>query len=145
MAEAETARIGVGQEKMNENGSATLTPRQYKAVRALLTEKTVGDAAAVAGIGESTIYRWLSETQFRSALAQAEGEAVAAAGRRLAALAEGALDELARAMVDPMTPAPTRVRAAEVVLNNLLRYREIVQFEIRLTDLEREMRGEQGE
>ena len=142
MAEAETARIGVGQEKMNENGSATLTPRQYKAVRALLTEKTVGDAAAVAGIGESTIYRWLSETQFRSALAQAEGEAVAAAGRRLAVLAETALDTVADVMADPTTPAPVRVRACEVILNNLLRYREVVTFETRLTDLEREMRGE---
>ena len=125
---------------MTEN--ATLTPRQLRAVNALLTHPTVAAAAGVLGVAPSTIYRWLGENAFRAALAQAEGEAVAAAGRRLAALAETALDELARAMVDPMTPAPTRVRAAEVVLNNLLRYREIVQFEIRLTDLEREMRGE---
>ena len=128
---------------MAEN--ATLTPRQLRAINALLTHPTVAAAAGVLGVAPSTIYRWLGENAFRAALAQAEGEAVAAAGRRLAALAETALDELARAMVDPMTPAPTRVRAAEVVLNNLLRYREIVQFEIRLTDLEREMRGEQGE
>lgn len=124
---------------MSENGS--LSPRQYKALRALLTEKTVGDAAAVAGIGETTIYRWLNENPFRQALAQAEGEAVATVGRRLAALAEGALNELARAMVDPMTPAPTRVRAAESILANLLKFREIVGFEQRLTDLEKELRG----
>ena len=88
------------------------------------------------------MYRWLSEPLFRAALAQAEGEAVAAAGRRLAALAETALDELARSMVDPATPAPVRVRAAEVVLGHLLKYREIVAFENRLADLEKEMRGE---
>lgn len=128
---------------MTEN--ATLTPRQLRAVNALLTHPTVAAAAGVLGVAPSTIYRWLGENAFRAALAQAEGEAVAAAGRRLAALAETALDELARAMVDPMTPAPTRVRAAEVVLNNLLKYREIVQFENRLDALEREMRGEQGE
>ena len=126
---------------MSENGS--LSPRQYKALRALLTEKTVGDAAAVAGIGETTIYRWLNENPFRAALAQAEGEAVAAAGRRLAALAESALDTVADVMANPTTPAPVRVRACEVILNNLLKYREIVGLEQRLTDLEREMRGEQ--
>ena len=110
---------------------------------ALLTQPTVAAAAMSSGVGESTIYKWLGEVAFRAALAQAEGEAVAAAGRRLAVLAETALDTVADVMADPTTPAPTRVRAAEVVLNNLLRYREIVQFEIRLTDLEREMRGEQ--
>ena len=125
---------------MTEN--ATLTPRQLRAVNALLTHPTVTAAAVVLGVAPSTLYRWLSEPLFRAALAQAEGEAVAAAGRRLATLAENALDELARAMSDPLTPAPTRVRAAESILMNLLKYREIVTFETRLTDLEREMRGE---
>jgi len=127
--------------KMSKNDA--LSPRQLRILRALLTKNTVTAAAGAAGVGESTVYRALSDPVFRAALAQAEGEAVAAAGRRLAVLAETALDELARAMRDPMTPAPTRVRAAEVILNNLLRYREIVTFENRLTDLEREMRGEQ--
>jgi len=127
---------------MSENGSATLSPRQYKAVRALLAEPTVAKAAVASGVGESTIYKWLGESAFRQALAQAEGEAVATVGRRLATLAENALDELARAMSDPLTPAPVRVRAAEVILSNLLKYREIVGFEQRLADLEKEMRGE---
>ena len=70
------------------------------------------------------------------------GLQVAAAGRRLAVLAETALDTVADVMADPTTPAPVRVRACEVILNNLLRYREVVTFETRLTDLEREMRGE---
>jgi len=125
---------------MDEN--ATLTPRQLRAINALLTRPTVAAAAGVLGVAPSTLYRWLNEPAFRSALAQAEGEAVAAAGRRLVALAQGALDELARAMTDAQTPAPTRVRAAEVVLGHLLKYREIVAFETRLDALEREVRGE---
>lgn len=140
MVAVETALTGVKQEKMTEN--ATLTPRQLRAVNALLTHPTVAAAAVVLGVAPSTIYRWLGENAFRAALAQAEGEAVAAAGRRLAVLAETALDELARSMTDPTTPAPVRVRACEVILNNLLKYREIVGLEQRLTDLEREMRGE---
>ena len=129
-------------EEMNENGSVNLSPRQHKALRALLAQPTVAKAAVASGVGESTIYKWLGEVAFRAALAQAEGEAVAAAGRRLAVLAETALDTVADVMADPTTPAPVRVRACEVILNNLLRYREVVTFETRLTDLEREMRGE---
>ena len=53
MAEAETARIGVGREKMNEN--ATLTPRQLRAVNALLTRPTVTAAAGVLGVAPSTL------------------------------------------------------------------------------------------
>ena len=125
---------------MTEN--ATLTPRQLRAINALLTRPTVTAAATVLGVAPSTVYRWLTEPPFRAALAQAEGEAVAAAGRRLAVLAETALDELGRAMIDPTNPAPVRVRAAEIVLTHLLKYREIVGFEARLADLEKEMRGE---
>ena len=127
---------------MSENGSVSLSPRQHRAILALLTQPTVAAAAMSSGVGESTIYKWLGEVAFRAALAQAEGEAVAAAGRRLAVLAETALDTVADVMADPTTPAPVRVRACEVILNNLLRYREVVTFETRLTDLEREMRGE---
>ena len=123
--------------------NATLTPRQLRAIHALLTHPTVTAASVVLGVAPSTLYRWLSEPLFRAALAQAEGEAVAAAGRRLAALAETALDTVADVMADPTTPAPVRVRACEVILNNLLRYREIIAFESRLTALEQEMRGEQ--
>jgi len=126
---------------MSKNESAALSVKQWRAVRALLTRPTVAQAAQECGLSEATLYRWLNENPFRAALAQAEGEAVATVGRRLAALAEGALNELARAMVDPMTPAPTRVRAAESILANLLKFREIVGFEQRLTDLEKELRG----
>jgi len=127
---------------MSKNESEALSHRQLKAIRALLTNPTVAQAAVDASVSEATIYRWLGETPFRAALAQAEGEAVAAAGRRLATLAETALDELARSMTDPTTPAPVRVRACEVILNNLLKYREITAFETRLDALEREVRGE---
>ena len=126
---------------MNEN--ATLTPRQLRAINALLTHPTVAAAAGVLGVAPSTIYRWLSETPFRAALAQAEGEAVAAAGRKLVALAEGALNVLSDVMTNPQAPDAVKVRAAETVLAHLLKYREIVTFETRLTDLEKEMRGEQ--
>ena len=127
--------------KMSKNDA--LTPRQLRILRALLTKNTVTAAAGAAGVGESTVYRALSDPVFRAALAQAEGEAVAAAGRKLATLAENALNVLADILANPQAPDAVRLRAAETILGHLLRYREIVTFENRLTDLEREMRGEQ--
>ena len=127
---------------MNENGSVNLSPRQHRAIVALLAQSTVAAAAVSSGVGQSTIYKWLGEAAFRQALAQAEGAAVAAAGRKLVNLAESALNVLSDVLADPTTPAPVRVRAAETILSNLIRYRELVNFETRLDALEREVRGE---
>ena len=127
---------------MSKNESAALSVKQLRAVRALLTHPTVAQAAVDCALSEATIYRWLANPAFRAALAQAEGEAVAAAGRKLVALAESALDTVAAVMTDPQAPDAVRVRAAEVVLNNLMKFREVIAFETRLADLEREVRGD---
>lgn len=140
MVAVKATLTGVKQEKMIEN--ATLTPRQLRAINALLTHPTVAAAAVVLGVAPSTIYRWLGENAFRAALAQAEGEAVAAAGRKLVNLAESALNVLSDVMTDPQAPDAVRVRAAETVLANLMKFREVIAFETRLADLEREVRGD---
>ena len=127
---------------MSKNESAALSVKQWRCVRALLTRPTVAQAAVDCALSEATIYRWLATPAFRAALAQAEGEAVAAAGRKLVALAESALDTVAAVMTDPQAPDAVRVRAAEVVLNNLMKFREVIAFETRLADLEREVRGD---
>lgn len=127
---------------MSENGSVALSPRQHKALRALLSENTVAKAAVASGVGESTLYKWLADAPFRAALAQAEGEAVAAAARKLVSMAELALDTVATLMADPRAPAAVRLRGAEVALANLVKFRELANFETRLTELEKEIRGE---
>ena len=53
----------------------TLTPKQAKALSALLQEPTLARAAAVAGCGERSLRRWLSETPFRDAVYRARHQA----------------------------------------------------------------------
>jgi DNA-directed RNA polymerase specialized sigma24 family protein len=48
-----------------------LTDKQEAAIAALLTEPTYARAAAVAGISEGTLYRWLHLPAFRAAFRQA--------------------------------------------------------------------------
>ena len=52
-----------------------LSPEQESAITALLNEPTVAKAAATAGVGERTLYRWLGEPAFASAYRSARREA----------------------------------------------------------------------
>lgn len=121
---------------MSENVSPgdTLTAQQRRAVRALLTCKTMAEAAISAQVSERTLYRWLQDADFRAALFSAEGELIDGATRRLLRLQDAAidvLDDLLKAEGDGV-----KLRAAQTVLDHLLRLRELRDIETRLASLE---------
>lgn len=111
-----------------------LTTRQQAAISALLTAPTITAAAETIGAGEKTIRRWLAEPAFRSALADAEGALIDGAVRRLLALQADALDALGDVLATG-TPAQ-RLRAASIVLDSMMRLRELRTIEYRLAALE---------
>jgi gamma-glutamyl:cysteine ligase YbdK (ATP-grasp superfamily) len=113
-----------------------LTPRQHKAISALLLAPTLKAAAEQAGCAERTLRGWLSEPAFAAALAAAEGQAIDAATRRLIALQDSAVDALEQVLADAKTSAAVRVRASAVVLEYLLKLRELRNMEQRLSRLE---------
>lgn len=132
---------------MADSGSAggKLTPKQERAIRALLTSKNVGEAAAAIGVSERTLYRWLTDPAFRAALSVAEGDLLDAATRRLLTLQDDAIG----AFEDVLTGGPdvtdtARLRAAQAVLDYLLKLREMRSVEERLTALEAKVRGDNG-
>ena len=49
----------------------TLTPRQYKAIAALLAAASIRQAAVDADIPEKTIYNWLRDARFQAAYSAA--------------------------------------------------------------------------
>ena len=114
-----------------------ITRNQNRAITALLANATVTDAAAQTGIGHRTLCRWLAEDNaFQAALAQAEGRAIDAATRHLVSLADQAINVLRQTMLDDEVSATVRVRAAQSVLDHLLKLRELRNVEQRLTKLE---------
>ncbi len=122
---------------MAENGNPNeLSERQRRAIAALLSARNVSEAAQAAQVGERTLRRWLAEPTFRAALTGAEGQAIDAATRRLVSLTDSAIDVLTTVMQDPDAPSGVRLRAAQGVLDNLLRLRELRNVEERLTRLE---------
>lgn len=118
-----------------------LTAKQHKAIAALLTEATMGAAAKKAGVGERTLYTWLSEPAFDSAYRTARRKAVQQAIGRLQQVSTAAVSVLVRVMANDQTAAGTRVLAAKTVLEFAIKAVELEDFEERLAALERQAGG----
>lgn len=123
---------------MAENGTAevALSAKQQRAIVALLSTKSVSEAAKQAKVGERTLWRWLGDPSFRVHLAGAEADMLDATTRRLLQLQDGAIETVQAIMQDAEANAGVRLRAAQAVLENLLKLREMRNIEQRLTALE---------
>ena len=114
-----------------------ITPKQRKAVEALLTTGEVAAAAQAAGVCRDTVHRWLKQPLFLAAVREAEARALDDLSRLLVRLGRTAAATLAKAMGDASTPWATRVRAADASLGRLLQLRELATLEARVAELER--------
>jgi hypothetical protein len=123
---------------MADNGSPPrgLTPKQRRAIAALMTAPTIGEAAKTAKVGERSLYRWLKEPAFMAELQAATRAAIDATVRRMATISVAATGTLASVMKDTDAPAGVRVRAADVILSRLPDWRELSALEERLAALE---------
>lgn len=120
--------------------SQKMTPKQTKALAALLEERTLEGAAARAGINRRTLNRWMQEAEFRQALKQAEGELMGDLSRRLLALGSSAVDALADILETPAQPGASNKRmTASDLLAKLLDLREFADLEARITELEKQV------
>ncbi len=82
-----------------------ITRKQHKAIAALIQTPTIKEAAAIAGIGESTLFRWLRNEAFQDCYRQARHEAVRSAMARLSQASGEAVRVLEKIMNDSEAPA----------------------------------------
>ena len=113
-----------------------VTPRQRKAIEALLTCGNVTQAAEAAGVTRNTLYRWFKQEPFKVALAAAEGEAMQALSRTLVRLGDKAGAVLEGVLTDKEAGDPVRLRAVAILLQNLVKLREAGALEERIAALE---------
>jgi hypothetical protein len=116
---------------------SSLERKQEEAIAALLTQRNVEEAARAAGIGTRTLLRWLKIPEFDSAYRQARRSAFAQTIARLQQGSSAAATTLMKLMVDPATPASTRARCSEAVINFSSKAIELEDIEARLAALER--------
>jgi hypothetical protein len=123
-----------------------LSLRQRRAIASLLSCRNIQEASKAARVGARTLYRWMSEDTFRTALLHAEDEAIDMATRRLVRLQALAIDELEFLLgMDSTASDGLRLRAAQSVLDYLLKLRELRNIETRLQALEQAVGTETSE
>jgi hypothetical protein len=123
------------------------------AVAALLTQRTVEDAARTAGISVSTLLRWQKIPEFGEAYREARRAAISQSNARLQQASSAAVSVVLKMMLDPNIPPACRLRAAETVLSHGVHGMEREDIEVRVAALEaatptlnssKELRGELG-
>ncbi len=122
-----------------QHSAAKLTPKQEKAITALLTQPTIEAAAEVLRVNTATVHRWLGEPAFADAYRDARRAAVGQAVTRLQQVSGGAVAVLVQVMADKATPAGTRVNAAKTVLEFSFRAVELEDLAERIAALEQQM------
>jgi hypothetical protein len=116
---------------------AKFNRKMEDAIAALLTKRTVEEAAAAVGISVSTLLRWQKDPAFDAPYRQAKRAAFGQAIARLHQLSGIAVSALGKVLVDQATPPSTRVRAADSIINHTMKAVELQDVEARVAELER--------
>lgn len=120
-----------------------LSPKQHRAISALLTSPNVKAAAAAAQVGERTLWRWLQDDPsfieaYRAARERIVGQAVAV----IQGLMGEAAGTLRAVMSDTEAPSSARVSAAKTALDMGLRAKEVDELEARILAIEKQIKSE---
>ena len=121
---------------MKGHGSK-FTRKKEEAIAALLTQPNLEEAAKTVGIAPNTLLSWLKLTEFQAAYREARRAAFSQSIALLQQATSAAVSTLLKVMVDPSTPASTKVRAADSVMSHAAKAIEIEDIEARVSELER--------
>jgi transposase-like protein len=109
--------------------------KKEQAIAALLSSRNLEQAAETAGIGVTTLRRWMRNAQFKKEYLQARREGLAQATARLQQSSGPAAATLLKLMVEPGMPPAIRLRAADYVLKHGIKTLQDDDLEVRLAQL----------
>ena len=110
--------------------------KKEEAIAALLTQRNIEEAAKATGVAPNTLLNWMKEPEFDASYRQARRAAFGQAVARLQQGTSAAATTLLKTMIDLVTPASVRVRAAEAIFNHAAKAIEIEDIEVRVAALE---------
>ena len=111
--------------------------KKEEAIAALLSNRSVEEAARALGLNANTLLRWLTIPEFREEYRKARREAVQQAVARLQQATGAASVTILKLMTDPNVPGAIRLRAAGYVLDYAIKGVEDEDIDARLSELER--------
>ena len=118
-----------------------MTPRQQKALAALLTSPSKAAAAKAAGTAPRTLRDYLADPEFQAAYRDAFGNMVEDATRQAQQAIAPALFTLLEIMEDREEAAQARISAARAILSHGLKLTETTDILNRLQELETAIEG----
>jgi hypothetical protein len=120
--------------------------KKEEAIAALLTHRSVEDAARAVDLNHNTLLNWLKIPAFVKEYRAARREVVNQSIARLQQATGAAGTVMLKLMADPNVPAAVRLRAAECVFDRAFKGVELEDLEARLFELERaaETSGRRG-
>lgn len=121
-----------------------MTNKQTRALQALLTCPTQAAAAKAAGIGLTTLKRYLNDDDFQREYQRAVSGLIAEAAAQAKQSLSPALSTLKEVMQDADQNGQVRVSAARSLLEYGLKLTEQADVLARLDELERQIGGENG-
>ena len=107
------------------------------AIAALLTHRSVEDAARAVDLNHNTLLKWLKIPAFVKEYRAARREVVNQSVARLQQATGAAGTVMLKLMADPSVPAAVRLRAAECVFDRAFKGVELEDIEERVSELER--------
>src|SRR5579863_10342671 len=111
--------------------------KKEEAIAALLSHRSVEEAARAISLNPNTLLRWLEIPEFRETYRKARREAVQQAVARLQQATGIASLTMLKLMTDPNVPGAVRLRAAAYVFDYAIKGVEVDDIEARLSELER--------
>jgi hypothetical protein len=117
--------------------SDNLTLKRRRGIAALLTSKDITEAAKIANVSRDTIYRWLRDPVFNTALNEATKSSLENLSRRMLVLGDKAADTLEDALTYDIKAPAARVQAARAIVSAIPQLRELANLEDRITELEK--------
>ncbi len=113
-----------------------LTPKQERALVALLDCGEIKEAAKTAGVNEATLWRWLQLSDFQSRYRAARRQLVETAIAQLQSDCTIAVRVLREVAEDKEAPASSRVAAAKTILEQSIGAIELMDLQERVERLE---------
>jgi len=114
-----------------------LTPKQERALVALLDCGEIKEAAKTAGVAEVTLWRWLQSPEFQSRYRVARRQLVETAIAQLQSDCTVAVRVLREVAEDKEAPASSRVAAAKTIIEQSVSAIQLTDLQERLEEVER--------
>jgi hypothetical protein len=110
------------------------SPKQDRVAVLLAASSSIKDAGREAGASTRIIYTWLDDPAFERLISRYRSKLIAETLGKLAAIACKAVAALELALESASDSV--KVRAADCILNQLMRIREATELEARIAELE---------